>query len=185
MAPGNVHKSVEDLQDWQAQQHTSLGLIKPAEVIGIDAVPVGASETAAFMEKYDEATRQLDLPVDADTGRTIKPLLCPEYRFRIRFRCKAARCKKPHDFGVLDWEIDALYFNMRRQKHHPEHVAVEKVKGKLRDVTAPDKDLYFFLGNISTHPHIFTIVGLWYPKKSKQLKLLKVGGAEEEDDEED
>jgi hypothetical protein len=32
-------------------------------------------------------------------------------------------------------------------------------------VCAEGKDTYFFLGNIAAHPHKFTIVGLWYPKK--------------------
>lgn len=35
------------------------------------------------------------------------------------------------------------------------------------DVCGPGKDTHFFLGNIASHPHVFTVVGLWYPKRAK------------------
>ena len=48
---------------------------------------------------------------------------------------------------------------------------IEKLNGQI---FTEDKDLYFYLGNISNHPHNFTIVGLWWPKKKavKQPSLF-------------
>lgn len=170
LRPENTFPSVEALQDRQHEDHTSLGLVKPAEVTKVESSVVGASEMANFMERYKEATQQMDLPVDPETGREVKPLRPSEYRFRIHFRCDDDRCKG-HSFSVLDWEVDALYFHLRHDKHDSQVISAEKVVDKLRSVCAPGKDLYFFLGNISTHPQIFTIVGLWSPKKSNQLVL--------------
>ena len=46
--------------------------------------------------------------------------------------------------------------------------ARDKVVAKLRDdVCSPTKDTHLFLGNVRAHPHVFTVVGLWYPKKEK------------------
>jgi hypothetical protein len=53
--------------------------------------------------------------------------------------------------------------------------AAQKVVDKLQgDICSPKNDLYFFLGNISTHPQTFTIVGFWYPKiKSKAEESIQ------------
>ncbi len=110
----------------------------------------------------------MELPLDPETHREIKPLTPPDYRFKIEFRCDDERCQHNHNFSVLDWELDALYFNLR-QRGESRQIASAKVIDKLTSqVCAPDKDLYFYLGNISTHPHIFTIVGLWWPKRKER-----------------
>jgi hypothetical protein len=46
---------------------------------------------------------------------------------------------------------------------------VKHLESRLRDNPA---DVRFFLGNISTHPHKFTIVGLWYPTKVPAATLF-------------
>jgi hypothetical protein len=174
MQEGNVFQSVEALQERQKIDHTSLGLVKPLVVIDVRAQRYDEKERAEFWEKYNDAVRQMDLPLDPDTGREIRPLRPPDYRFIIQFRCDDERCEHGHNFSVLDWEIDALYFNLRQQGDAP-HVAVRKVIDKLQNqVCASDKDLYLFLGNIATHPHIFTIVGLWYPKNKQDIGQLRL-----------
>jgi hypothetical protein len=87
----------------------------------------------------------------------------PDYRFQIRFTCDDPACTLVHKFGILDWEIDALYFRMKQK--YKEQRAKSAVVQTLEKLCGPAYDLRFFLGNISTHPTNFTIVGLWYPKK--------------------
>jgi hypothetical protein len=164
---GNIVQSVEVLQARQQIDHTSLGLVKPLEVISVTSHRYSQEERDGYWAHYKEALSQMDLPLDQETGREIRPLTPPDYRFRIRFRCNDERCDSDHKFSVLDWETDALYFKLRQQGDPPD-IAAEKVVDKIRNqVCAPDKDLYFFLGNISTHPHIFTVVGFWWPKKQR------------------
>jgi hypothetical protein len=69
----------------------------------------------------------------------------------------------------LDWEIDALYHKLKNGGDTPE-LAATKVVEKLETICSKENDLHFFLGNISNHPQNFTIVGLWYPKKTKTLE---------------
>jgi hypothetical protein len=113
----------------------------------------------------------MELPLDAETGNEIKPLRPADYRFKIRFVCRNDTCGG-HEFSVLDWELDALYSKMRRGGMGA-GAAAGKVVEKLKDACGSDKDLYFFLGNIASHPTTFTIVGLWYPRSQPQLSLRR------------
>ena len=174
MQPGNVFPSLEALQDQQRKDFTSLGLIKPLAITRIYSEHVSAKDHREFWQHYEEATRQLELPLDPDTGREIRPLRPPEYRFKVRFRCDDERCQQDHDISIRDWETDALYFRLRQNGEDPP-LAAEKVVDKLtNDICAPDKDLHFYMGNIFSHQHIFIIGGLWWPKKqeAKQLSLF-------------
>ncbi len=167
MQTGNVFQSVEALQEQQSVDHTSLGLVRPKSITRVIAQPYSQSERNSFWNKYQNAIAQMELPLDPETQHEIKPLTPPDYRFKIQFRCDDERCQQDHNFSVLDWEFDALYFNLR-QKGKPRQLASSMVVEKLaNEVCAVNKDLCFYLGNISTHPHIFTIVGLWWPEKKK------------------
>lgn len=163
MQPENIFPSVEALQERQEADWTSLGLVRPAEVLDIKASRVSPKETEQFIERYREAVSQMELPLDPETGREIKPLRSADFYFRIHFRCDDPRCSGVHKFKVLDWEMDALYFRLRQDRSR--QAAAEGVVGKLREITGPGKDFYLFLGNIFSHPKKFTAVGLWYPKK--------------------
>jgi hypothetical protein len=162
LRPEHMFSSVEALQARQAEDHTSLGLVKPREVYDIKAVQYTRA-------RYKSALSQMELPLDDEIGREVKPLRPSDYRFKIKFVCDDKSCSG-HEFSVLDWELDALYTNQRVKVDSPESAA-EMVEKKLRNVCEADKDLYFFLGNISNHPQIFTIVGLWYPRLDQQLAL--------------
>ena len=166
----NVYRSVEALQAAQSKDGTSLGLVRPVACLGVDAEPFPEQEKADFWRRYEAIHLQPELPFEQTTERHTKPLPPPDYRFRIHFRCDDPACSKPHAFTVFDWEVDALYFGCKRRGDSPE-VARDKVIAKLRDEVCSDaKDTHFFLGNINSHRHIFTIVGLWYPKKSMNLQ---------------
>lgn len=168
MQPDNLFQSVEALQEQQKQDSTSLGLVQPAQVTGITSHRIPEQEKAEFMDRYREAVRQMDLPLDPETGREIRPLRAADYRFKVHFRCDDPRCQNDHKFSVLDWEIDALYFRLRTQQERPPHLAAQGVVEKLQEYCGPQKDTYFFLGNIASHPRNFTVVGLWYPKKQPE-----------------
>jgi len=174
MGPDHVFSSVEALQDRQAQDSTSLGLVQPARVSDIRAVQVSKQEKLEFMKRYEEAVKQMELPLDPETGKEIKPLRAADFRFKIHFRCADPRCQRDHQFSVLDWEMDALYFKLRTQQERSPQLAAQGVVDKLRECCSPEKELSLFLGNIFTHPQKFTIVGLWYPKRRSQKPQLEL-----------
>lgn len=108
----------------------------------------------------------MELPLDPETGKEKKPLTPADYRFKIVFRCDNPNCRKTHDFSVLDWEPDALYFTLLK-RGDAKHVAARKVVDKLEQICGENKDTYFYLGNVFSHQHIFTIVGFWWPNKKE------------------
>jgi hypothetical protein len=172
MQPGNIFQSVETLKERQQKDHTSLGLVQPLDVNDICWEPLSENEQNEFWKRYRGVAAQMELEFDLETEHQVNPLKPPDFRFKIKFRCNDNGCRRDHNFSILDWEIDALYFSLRKRGDSRE-VAADKVVEKLRNqVCAPDKDLYFFLGNIATHPHIFTIVGFWWPKRKRQPKLF-------------
>jgi hypothetical protein len=168
MQPENMAASVEDLQDQQRDTGRSLALVAPREVVKIGHERLSSSEREDFWSRYEAAVAQMELPISPETGREHKPLVPPDYRFKIDFRCKDRRCEKPHSFSVLDWELDALYF--RQKQTLPASAAANDVVKKLEDICGPERDLHFFLGNISSHPQTFTVVGLWWPRRKREKR---------------
>lgn len=174
--PHNIFESVEALKLRQEQDHTSLGLIKPARVINIRAEELPQDDRLRYWERYEEATKQLELPFDTQTAERPKPLGPPDYRYKIEFKCCDSACTKPHTFSVLDWELDALYFRQLGKGKVPDDAA-DDVVSKLNEICDESKDTHFYLGNIKLHPHVFTIVGFWHPKRKdrsygKQMRLF-------------
>jgi hypothetical protein len=164
LAQGNVFRSVEDLQQAQQSAGTSLGLVRPVEILGYTSEPVPEAEQDHFRRRLDALRHEGDL-FDLDPSTSVRPLSPPDFRFRIRFRCDDPNCTSPHEFGVLDWEVDALYARLR-SKGRGKAEARQEVQDHLCKLLDPaKKDTHFFLGNMLSHQHNFTIVGLWYPKK--------------------
>ncbi len=167
--PQNIFQSVEQLQARQRENLTSLGLVKPNEITGIRVEKFNDKERDEFWTRYKEALAQMELTLDPDTGKITKPITPPDWRFKIDFRCDDSECKDQHSFSVLDWEVDALYFRLKGKL--ASKAAAEGVREHLMNVVcSADKDLYFFLGNINGYPQVFTIIGLWYPKKAKKQR---------------
>jgi hypothetical protein len=172
LRPHNVVQSVEELQSRERADHTSLGILKPKSIVQVDSEPFPKIEKQRFVERYDSITSQMLLDLDGEKQKAVKPLQPPDFRFRIRFSCDDSACRFIHRFGILDWEVDALYFNLKT-KHRSAEKARSLVVAHLRAICDDQHETRFFLGNISTHPTNFTIVGLWYPKIQPQHPLLE------------
>lgn len=164
----NLMKSVEDLQDKQILNRTSLGIIKPLEIFSIKSAPFSPTEKSEWQTRYDDISQQSDLPFLQEEKRVIKPIPPPDYRFKVTFKCDDTKCSNPHSMSILDWEVDALY-NTLRTRGATAQEAAEKVIQKLTNVCSDQNDLRFYMGNIASYPQKFTVVGIWYPRKSVLL----------------
>lgn len=159
----NLFDSVEALQEQRKVDHTSLGLVKPAEILDIRPEEVPQEDRDKYWERYEIATRQHELPFEPAREKQVKPLGPPDFRFKIEFRCADSECTG-HAMSVLDWEVDALYHRQLGEHLVPELAAEDVIEQLYRKVCTETQDTYFFLGNIARWHHVFTIVGLWYPK---------------------
>lgn len=171
LQPQNVFQSVEALQQRQRQDGTSLGIVKPKEVLSVRAKFIPPREQALLMERWEECSRQGELALEGESIREIEPLAAPQYWFLIRFTCEDPRCTG-HEFKNLDWEVDAYYHRRRKDHGDNEDQAADEVVRHLTAICGPDRDLRFFVGNIANHPGVFTLVGLWHPKRQRQSLLF-------------
>lgn len=157
--------SVEALQKAERAQGISIGIVKPKSIDKIEVVTRPSDDKTTFEEKIrrlgeiSEAKRkQLNLFTEA-TPPEMKSLAYLEDRIRIEWVCHGAGCKG-HKMQVLDWEVAELH------RKHGDEKALQKVR-EVCDLN--EYATQFFLGNFYLHPTAFTIVGLWYPKRVRDL----------------
>ncbi len=155
--------SLEEL-DRRRKEHNgpSLGLFQPAEVLDFDWTAAGRDWSDADHAKLTQ--RNL-------LGRDRTPLTKLPYEFRYRFRCDDPRCKGNHRIMILDWEVGALFLDMRER--YGERVALQKVRDKfLDDLCAPDKDTHFYVGTAHYPKEVWLILGVFPPPKEPQDRLF-------------
>ncbi len=79
---------------------------------------------------------------------------------------------------IEDWEIGQLFWNCLKRANGDEKVALEKVRQRYWiEFVQGDKDIYLFLGTTKQWhqqraKNPFVIIGVFYPKKLKQLNLF-------------
>lgn len=159
----NVFGSLEDLQESQLAQGTSLGIIKPKEIAKFHIEKKTESEIAEEEKKKKRILSQKSFLVDK------KDLELIPYRFLISFNCEDPKCTG-HKISILDWEFGQLYRTVSR-----EDAWKEKMRLKVEQICSQEKDVYFFMGNMASRRQTFCILGIFYPPKvvAKQPRLFK------------
>jgi hypothetical protein len=123
------------LQRDQKSSGTSLGFFKPAVVESFD------------WEAVPRSGRADELP----------------YRFRYHYRCADPSCAG-HSQMVVDWEL-AESFKGWKSKYGSEEIALENLRRIwLDEMCGPEKDTYFFAGNMAKDLETFLILGVFWPK---------------------
>lgn len=157
---GHMCQSVEDLRDrWEADR-TSLGIIKPAEILGVELRPRPLAERDAWLEK--EAA--LAVGVQEEMFEGFKPLDWPEVEFLVAWRCDDPRCTG-HKMGIKTWGLHELYRALKA-KGDPEYE--QKTLDKMmKDLDAVHREIYFFLGNFRSRMFQFGLMDSYSPLKSR------------------
>lgn len=135
----------------------SLGLIRPREVSGLKIKP-HPGWTADQKKKIDAYVNQLELFGEQD--RT--PLEAPRFQASYQYRCHDRACKG-HDQGLIDWEFVALQRRLRDLSN--DEVRRELEIKFLTMMCDPARDVGFFVGNQAKRPHVFSVLGVYYPKR--------------------
>ena len=158
----NVFGSLEDLQESQLAQGTSLGIIKPREIRKFHVEKKTESELAEEEQKKKRILSQKSFLVDK------KDLELIPYRFLISFNCNDPKCAG-HKISILDWEFGELYRKVSTSVDWK-----EKMRQKFDQICSGKKDVYFFMGNMASRRQTFCILGIFYPSKVKQPSLFKL-----------
>lgn len=147
------HRTVNDLSAGYDLDHTSLGVVVPRRVIGLEV----EADDQDWTSEQKTALSQLNL--FADPPRKLERV---PYRFRYRFEDQDGA---QHRMTVRDWELGVLFLKMRDE--HGEEEAIRKVGQKyLNQMCAPDKDTRFFVGTMYPYNR-WMVVGVFWPPLRK------------------
>lgn len=166
-------ESVEDLQKAQKERGTSIGVVAPREIKKVEVVKRSEDEEKSFEQKLAEVRKiqaakraQINMFEEALPAE-MKNLEFMKYRVQVSWLCPNAECGG-HRMQVLDWGLCEL---QRRDGD-------EKALSRMKELCNLDKyDLKFFLGNLFMHPASFLIVGMWYPKRQRDMLPFTSGQA--------
>lgn len=137
----------------------SLGLIKPTDIetLVVDGAPWSPAEQA----KVNHASEP-DL-----FGSSLVPLEPAPYAVRYKYRCAAGGCPG-HNQKNLDWEVGQA--GRRWKIDYGDAGAREAMLNRWRDdMTSPDHDIHFYVGNQNKYRGTFSVLGTWYPKFENAL----------------
>ncbi len=155
----HVAPSLEYLKEQFRVDRSSLGLIKPKEII--DFMLREPLSLPKKSNKYQASLTQDNyIPIIDDT---------PKF-FSYKFRCEGCSENKSHNIICEDWELFELYRNLGQNCSNIEDLwrgIYEKYFNWMLQ-----RDLYFFMGMYSLQP-TWLIIGLYYPPKSTLVPLAK------------
>ena len=160
-----VAPSLCDIRDAQSRDGTSLGVFRPREVLDFDWEEEGSREWTK--EELATLTQR-----DLFMTRERKLLEKIPFIFRYRFRCEDCRTKEPHHVKIIDWELAQQYRRFARECATERDALRKLMDNWLDNLCGPEKDTYFFTGNMQAHPGTFLILGVFWPPKQQQLELL-------------
>lgn len=156
-----VYDDFETLEQDRVMAGTTLGLIRPSKILGLDITPVDDPEwTDNEKQKLEQNERQIGLfeAVDAKSLATLRKL---PFLFHYRYECNSEGESKFFRHKIADWEAGALYWKCRQRYGNSwEQPFRDKLMGDLSK-----KDLMFLMGTIHRFPNQWLIVSLIYPPK--------------------
>ncbi|SCE95335.1 hypothetical protein GA0070558_115107 [Micromonospora haikouensis] len=135
----------------------SLALVRPKEVGALKVVP-HPGWTAEEQRKIEAYANQPDL----FSGRSKSPLQAPRFKAAYHYRCHESGCNG-HRQHVIDWELVAL---QRRFDGYSDAALREALEAKfLGEMCAPNRAVAFYVGNQAKRVHVFSVLGVYWPKR--------------------
>lgn len=150
-------KSIEDLVEQSKNDRTSLGLIRPKELIDLTIDTKGGvddQENEIIQDNKNNKAYQETL-----FGEKRSDLELINYNFRYHFTCENPDCRG-HNIMCEDWEMSQAWRKWEK-RYSDKATLIEKFRKKFF-YDMKNKNLHFFVG---THSRFNTwlIIGLYYP----------------------
>ena len=124
-------------------------------------------EELAFSTKLTSITTQQNF-FDAPVSKGI-PLEFIPWKFKYKYYCLDSDCNG-HKQSIIDWEISALYRNVRDTNDWQ-----QKIRAQYCDMMWSDsRDTVLFVGNQIQHPNSFLVIGIFRPPKSTQPEFSQL-----------
>ena len=137
----------------------SLAAIRPRHIDGLD-IELHPGWTPEEQAKIDAYTRQ-DTLFESGPRAALE---APRFKAWYRYRCHTTTCKG-HRQGLLDWEFVA---HQRHLRASDDATAQRELQKRwLKEICASDRDTVFFVGNQAKRQHVFSVLGVFYPRRQQ------------------
>jgi hypothetical protein len=137
-----------------SQGHPTLGIFRPKSISRLVITPVDTEWTSAQLGILRQGHLFVKNPA--------KELEKIPFSFRYEFRCDDDACRG-HKLICTDWEMGESYRKWRDQYGGRWE---EKFRQRYESEMIKKYDTHFYVGTIHGHPHVWIIVGLFYPPRS-------------------
>lgn len=156
-----VFDDFAELEATRATRGTTLGVLRPSRVLGLDITPAYPPNwTDDERNKLIQLQQQGNL-FDATDAKSITMLRKVPFDFHYCYGCVGSKGPAEYRHKIVDWEAGALYWNVRRSHGANWQPAF---RAKLEE-ELPAKDLMFLMGTIHRFPNQWLIASLLYPPK--------------------
>jgi hypothetical protein len=147
------------IQRRQQTDRQSLGVFRPAEVADLTVAPAPPEFAASQRAIIDQASL-LGGRTGDQARRALEPL---PVKAKFKYRCADPDCRG-HNQSLIDWELGALYRQLRG-KGDDEETCLHKVREKFLGYCSAEHDVRFITGSMLSKPRSFLILGLVHPRR--------------------
>ena len=155
------HHTRLELQALYAKDRTSLGIVKPTEILELT---IEATDKE-WKPEWQAVLQQFNL----FNGQP-KELRKLPFKFSYVFRCEDTG-DRPHSAMIEDWELGVLFLK-ELERLGNEEAAAQSVKKKYFDeVCAKTKDTRFFMGTVFPY-NTWVVIGVFWPPIIQQSSLF-------------
>jgi len=155
------HHTVNELKAQFDIDKTSLGIVRPTQVIDME---IRAVEDPKWKPAWQKLFQQMTM-----FGPQQKPLRKIPYTFHYHFECEDS--EKPSVAMCEDWELGTLFLR-EAERLGSDEAAAESVKNKfLGELCRSDKDTRFFMGTRFPY-NVWLVLGVFWPPKVEQQSLF-------------
>lgn len=162
----HILDSFEALENRRQTTGETLGILRPATILGLDVTPVKEVEWSP----KELAALQKEGLFDTDEQKQRAQLRKIPFEFHYRYAFDSPNERREHRHMLTDWEIGALYWNCVSSHGFAwETPFRHKLEKEL-----PAKDLLLVMGTMHVFPQQWLIIGLIYPPKSQDNLQLSL-----------
>jgi hypothetical protein len=141
------------IRERDAKGHPTLGIFRPKSIHRL----IITEEDSQWTDSQLKTLRQGHLFVENPR----KELEKIPFSFRYEFRCEDTDCTG-HKLICTDWEMGQSYRKWRTEYGDRWE---QKFRQRYEDEMINKNDTHFYVGTVKGHPHIWIIVGLFYPPR--------------------
>jgi len=159
-----VFESHEALEAARLTAGTTLGLVRPSRLLGLDIKPVDNPDwTEEEKLKLLQEQQQGSLFDAVEDQRTLKTLKKLPYDFHYRYECRTPDGVTEHRHKLVDWEVGVLYWNVHRRADWQDAMRHKFI------TSFGERDLKFLMGTIHRFPRQWLIVSVLYPPRLPEI----------------